>query len=57
MSPSSIQCINYTKNLPQASASQIVLLSLLEVMPRKAMEMAAFEQDSHKSGVATLFFK
>lgn len=57
MSPSSIQCINYTKNLPQASAGQIVLLSLLEVMPRKAMEMAAFEQDSHKSGVATLFFK
>lgn len=55
MSPSSIQCINYIKNLPQASASQIVL-SLLEVVSRKAMEMAPLEQDPHKSGVATLFW-
>lgn len=37
MSPSSIQCINYIENLPQASVRQIVL-SLLEVVSRKAME-------------------
>jgi hypothetical protein len=54
MSPSSIQCINYIENLPQASVRQIVL-SLLEVVSRKAMEMAPLEQDPHKSGVATLF--